>query len=491
MSNTKNERKGNTLADIPENVAIAQLEHYGEKLVIPEGMTLPMAKELIERREKYLEEDMNFNEVFAYFPYDGANALNIVLERTFGWSCAEPTPGMFGDRPPALVNIEVAPGVFKKVPWGRFSLPGMEGGWIQCAAAWDGSGVKFALTGIIKRKYEDQVDKLFAEVRKELNTNSIYRGKAVKIRFKDDDGDDLDMPVPEFMDLSDVDEQMLIYSDTVQEEISINLFTPIERVHDCILSGIPIKRGVMLAGKYGTGKTLGAKVAAKKAVATGNTFVYIPHADELSKAIEFAKQYQSPACVVFCEDIDRALNGERTVEMDDILNIIDGIDTKSCNIITILTTNDIEAINPTMLRPGRLDAIIEVTPPDAKAVARLLRAYAGDTIDATVSLDKAAALLAGNIPAVIAEVVKRAKLAQLTLTPVGEAVKGLSEVAIIKAANSIKAHVELLDRRSADKTPKLPALEQTFAELVRYALTGDARKLATIVAVKAPEYQTN
>ena len=37
--------------------------------------------------------------------------------------------------------------------------------------------------------------------------------------------------------------------------------------------------------------------------------------------------------MIFCEDIDRAITGERSVEMDDILNILDGIDTKGNNLI--------------------------------------------------------------------------------------------------------------------------------------------------------------
>lgn len=479
--------KENTLGNQPPNVAIAQLEHFGDKLVLPEGMDLAQAIELIQRRQKYLEEKTSFNEVFAYFPYDGANALNIVLERMFGWAVADPTPGFFGDNPPALVNIEVAPKEFRKVPWGRFSLPGMEGGYLDCGAAYDGNTIKFALSGVIKRKFEDKIGAIFDKVREELDNNSIYRRKAVKIRFKDDFGDDISMPIPEFMDLTDVDENMLVYSDNVQEQINVSLLTPIARVDDLIAEGIPVKRGILLAGKYGTGKTLGAKVAAKRAVQTGNTFVYIPHADELAKAVEFAKQYQSPACVVFCEDIDREVTGERTQAMDDILNIIDGIDTKTCNIITILTTNHIENINPTMLRPGRLDAIIEVTAPDAKAVDRLIRVYAGATISPETDLSRAAKLLEGNIPAVIAEVVKRAKLAELSLLAPGERIKSLSEEAVVLAAQSIKEHVDLLERRSAaDKPVPLPALESTILALVRHAISNQGINLAPV----GEEYQT-
>ena len=43
---------------------------------------------------------------------------------------------------------------------------------------------------------------------------------------------------------------------------SLNLFTPITRVKDCIKNSIPVKRGILLGGTYGTGKTLAATVAA-------------------------------------------------------------------------------------------------------------------------------------------------------------------------------------------------------------------------------------
>jgi transitional endoplasmic reticulum ATPase len=475
------DRKGrNSLKDAPQDVVVAQVRHAGTELLVPEGMDLDEAVSLLKRRMQYLEEDMNFNEAFGYFPLDGAHALNEVLEKHFGWAIAEPIPGFFGNMPPALINVEVAPKVFKKIPWGRFALPGTEGGWIQCAATHDGNSVKFALTGLVKRKYEAMVTTIFAMVRDELAANSIYRGKAIKIRFQDDYGNDLDMPTPEFMDLTDIDESMAIYSDSVQTQITTNLLTPIVRVNDCIANNIPVKRGVMLAGTYGTGKTLAAKVAAKLSDRHNITFVYIPHAAELSKAIAFARQYQSPACVIFCEDIDRAVTGERTVEMDDILNIIDGIDTKTANIITVLTSNHLESINPALLRPGRLDAVIEVTAPDAVAVAKLLRSYGGAAITPETNLDKAAAILQGNIPAVIAEVVKRAKLAELARTPVGEIVTNLSEEAIIEAAESVKAHVELLDRRANERTPRLPALEDTLRGVITAALTGDNSRLAQV-----------
>jgi transitional endoplasmic reticulum ATPase len=155
--------------------------------------------------------------------------------------------------------------------------------------------------------------------------------------------------------------------------------------------------------------------------------------------------------------------------MDDILNIIDGIDTKNANIITVLTTNDVDALNPAMLRPGRLDAVIEVLPPDAEAVERLLRAYGGSTIPATADVAAVAEALAGKIPAVIAEVVHRAKLAQLRRQPIGERVTRISNEALLEAADTMQRQLSLLY-----KTPAVvePTLDNALLDIVRRGLNG-------------------
>ena len=64
--------------------------------------------------------------------------------------------------------------------------------------------------------------KLFAEVRAESMSHSIYRGKAIKLRFLDNDGDPLEMPVPEFMDVERIDESLLVYPDDIEEAIGLS-----------------------------------------------------------------------------------------------------------------------------------------------------------------------------------------------------------------------------------------------------------------------------
>jgi hypothetical protein len=459
-----------------ESTAIAEVIHQGEKLILPAEMSLDRAITLLRRRREYESKGVVVQETFDVFPLDGACALDAVLQRRYGWAPAIKTPGFFTDNPPSLISVEVGPDQVRQVPWGGFLLPNVEGRIMTTTAMKDSRRV-FAVTADILRRDEAVIRALFDELRAETRTNSIYRGKAIKLRFKDEDGDKLSMPEPKFLRVEDIDTSKLVYSDSVYRQISTNLFVPIMRAHDCILNGISLKRGVMMEGNFGTGKTLAAAAASKLAVEAGITYVYVPRADELADAIEFAKQYQSPACVVFCEDIDRVLGGGRSVAIDDILNMVDGIDSKTNNIIVVLTTNALSQINPAMMRPGRLDAVIEITEPDAAAVERLIRVYGGASISPSTDLTRVGEELAGNIPAVIAEVVKRAKLAQLALQAPGTIVEMLSEQALLDAALSIRAQVQLLRRTSAKPDDAPASLDSALTRAVQGALNGEGKLL--------------
>lgn len=446
-----------TLAEHQKAVHVAEIVNHGEKLILPNNMSLDDGIGLLKRRKTYLEEEVKVHETFDAFPWDGAHALDTVLTRRFGWAASEATPGFFGDRPPVMISIAVGYKKTKQVPWGRFSLPGVEG-YLETDTNKKDGRVVFSVSATIKRKDELGIKQLFEALRLELESNSIYRGQAIKMRFRKENGDILPMAEPTFIDTKDISEDMLVYSDDVQSAIETNLFTPIRRVEDCVANGIPIKRGVLLGGPYGTGKTLAAKVASKLAVENGVTYVYVQRADELADAVNFAKQYSDPACVIFCEDIDRAMDGKRTKEMDDILNIIDGIDTKSSNIIVVLTTNHLDNINPAMLRPGRLDAVINVLPPNAKAVEKLIRYYGGKTIAEAADLSTVCTKLAGRIPAVIAEVVKRAKLAQMSIQAKGTLVTEISAEALNTAADTMEAQLDLLYKERKEAVPTVDSI---------------------------------
>src|ERR1700690_2499111 len=96
-----------TLDKAGEQAHVAEIVYHGEKMILPEGMSIADAKELLTRREKYLEEEVELRETFDVFPWDGANAIDVVLTQKFGWSAATSTPGFFGPQPPRLISIEI------------------------------------------------------------------------------------------------------------------------------------------------------------------------------------------------------------------------------------------------------------------------------------------------------------------------------------------------------------------------------------------------
>ena len=428
------------------NVVI-EVERRGEKLIVPETITY---QEAIQTLQRYIEQEnkvVAVSEQFHAFPPDGAHALSLALQDMFGWVSLTSTPGFFGDSPPAMITVEVGPGITTQVPWGRMILPGLDG-WIQTSTAADNQGrIMFVMLGQVKRKAEGLFKELGNLVRKYLHEQSLYRGKAFRLRFRDDDGEPFEMPEPHFIDLAQVKEEELVFSKPVAAAIATSVFTPLEKTQECRDHQIPLKRGVLLAGAYGVGKTLAAYVTAKKAQENGWTFVYCEKSSELSDGIRLAQNY-APG-VVFCEDVDRVTEGERDYAMDELLNVIDGIDAKEQDIMVILTTNEVSNINQAMLRPGRLDDVIHITPPDAEAVERLIRLYGRGRI-AEGPLPRAGEALAGKIPAVIRECLERAKLSAIRLTEPGEPLV-ITDEALADAAFTMQMQIELLTPKAKDE----------------------------------------
>lgn len=448
-------------------VAVADIQRFGDKLILPAGMEIPVAVELLLRRYEYEQEVIKVTDDFKCYPWDGALALARVLERKFGWA---PHKGQ-SRTVPIGPNGQVA-----SVPWGEFDIPTIRAKLVLSASP-DNKGIwHFTVSVTLLRGQEPVARTIFREVREELIARSIYRGKAIRLDFSDGD----EMPAPEFVDTAKIRSDLLVYSKDVMDSVETNLFTPIRRIRELRANNLPIKRGVLLGGTYGTGKTLAAGVASKIAVAEGVTFLYVTHAADLGRAVEFAKQYQDPGCVIFCEDIDRAFEGRRDAQMDSLLNIIDGVDTKESNIIIVLTTNNLAGIDKAMLRPGRLDAVIEVTPPDAEAVERLIRLYGAELINPEEGLERIGKALAGHIPATIAEVVKRAKLSQLKLNQVGEVVTYLSEDALLDAVISMRVQLKAL---ADEKAVEPDTLATAMASVVRdVMLNGGGKAVAEQVA---------
>lgn len=404
-----------TRAKKEDIVHVADVVRHGDKLIVPETMSYDNAINVLARQRDDEEQLISINEPVDCFPWEGALAFKKAIEQEFGYSGTISTPGFFGPNPPREIAIETGVDSKTLVPWGRFSFAlGTEEEYLETTTAAKDGRMIFAVGGVVKKKWKATIHRLAERTREIVKADSIYRGQALRIAFTNSDGDTEHLPQPKFIDLRNVDLGEMVYTDELTQLIETNILTPLKHADALRAAKIPLKRGVLAAGPYGTGKSLLARAVAKVGTENGWTFVYIKDASELPQAIGFAKLYQ-PA-VIFAEDVDRHVTGERTDKMDMILNTLDGIDSKHTEIMTVLTTNHLDQINRAMLRPGRLDVILNIVPPDAKAVERLVRVYARQGLAPDADLTRVGEVLAGYTPAIIREVVERAKLSTIGRT---------------------------------------------------------------------------
>jgi transitional endoplasmic reticulum ATPase len=437
----------------PEKVHVAEVIRHGDKIVVPPPIPLKAAIEILQRQLKYESETVTITEDFRTFVWDGANALRLAMERRYGWVSAERSMGWFGSEPPQLIAVESGVGETVNIAWGEFSVPGITGR-ITTDARMNEGTLQFRLVAKVLRMHEHEIKALANDVREILRNESLYKGKAIKIRFTDQANKSIQMPQPKFLSLDGVREDELVFSSDVAEAIAVNLFTPIEHREECAAHGIPFKRGVLLGGKFGVGKTLVAYVLAKKCVDNGVTYIYCENINDFADVIQFAAQYQ-PA-VVFCEDIDRVVSGERDIDVDRILNTIDGIESKRTQVMVVLTTNNVDAIHQAMIRPGRLDAVIHVTEPDAEAVIRLIQQYGRGLVSSDENLARVGTILRGQIPAVVREVVERAKLSAIRCAKGGPLQIRARDLET--ASVTMKMQLDLLNRKQKPEPSELAKL---------------------------------
>lgn len=465
----------------------------GEKpvIVLPDGMEYGTARHWLEKIETEQNKQISIDHRFpGFYPPDAALALTKAIERTYGFASQESTRGFFSVIPPATIGIQADLNKIIQIPWGKMTFHGVGGHVTTNVTFVDGMPV-MQLAGVIRKGDQDKIEKLVQLTHKILKEESIYRGKAVIIDFSNFDPDDPrfdPMKAPKFMDLSRVTLEDLVLSSDVGEMVRTNLFVPITHTEACRKAGIPLRRGVLLAGPFGTGKTLTAQVTAKLAVNNSWTYIYITDLKQLSQALAFAKNY-GPA-VIFGEDIDRITDGERDEKLDEYLNALDGVNRKHDEVLVVFTTNNVGNINPAMMRPGRIDAIIPIEAPDSAAARELLRKYGRDLISSDADLTKVGLMLDGQIPAVIREVVERSKLRAIRDADDDEDPR-VTAIHLEQAATEMLRHVRYINPLKEETENPLAVLGRTLGEKIQEVVVGTRKTPASVIRGMIMDGQAN
>jgi len=443
-------------AGVPADDRIRQAQvGTGTKLVKPEDMSYGDAIEILRRRQKEEETPIQISELVEAFPIDGARALSLAVEEQFGVAFQQTSWSFFGPELPQRIAVKTPTGEIV-VPWGQMKLPGLKDTTIETSVgrAPDGA-IVFQFSCSTLQKHEKKIRKLLARTHELVIEKSFYRGQALKVDFKR-----IDQPgySPEFMDTESRDGSVLILNSDTEALLNGSVLTPIEKTAICRKMNIPLRRGVLLEGPFGTGKTLSAQKVARSCAKNGWTFIYVQDSIYLPAAKRLARRYQ-PA-VIFAEDLDQILaKDSKTIE--EVRNALDAVDNKNDEVIVLCTTNRLEVLKNArgMLRPGRFDALIHVGYPNKEAAERLLRHYANSLLAETEPLDEAAAMLAGNSAAMIRECVERAKLWSIAHGTQGS----LHQKDLVYAAKELKTHIDVM----ADKAVEVPSKEHQLGTLVQ------------------------
>jgi cell division protease FtsH len=157
--------------------------------------------------------------------------------------------------------------------------------------------------------------------------------------------------------------------------------------------GARAPRGVLLYGPPGTGKTMLARAVAAQAgvdffAASGSSFVemFVGRGAARIRRL-FKEARKSGRAVVFIDELDavgghRGSSGgdggtsEREQALNQLLVELDGFEKDPGTVIVLAASNNVEKLDPALLRPGRFDRQVLVAPPDRDGREAILRAHA-------------------------------------------------------------------------------------------------------------------
>jgi chaperone BCS1 len=148
-------------------------------------------------------------------------------------------------------------------------------------------------------------------------------------------------------------------------------------------ASIAYKRGYGLHGPPGTGKTTLALAIA----CYTNRPVYCMNLNSIENdsRIPYMFSEMRNNSILLLEDIDRVFSGRDNVRDDSkitfstFLNCLDGAFSKH-GVITIITTNHLDKLDPALLRTGRIDLLQEIPKPTVAEVAEYLSIFYGKPV---------------------------------------------------------------------------------------------------------------
>ena len=163
----------------------------------------------------------------------------------------------------------------------------------------------------------------------------------------------------------------------VEEELKLNVFSPMLEPEVWRSAGLPLRRSLLLSGAPGTGKSQIGRLIASQ---IPETFIAVT-ADGVDNSSDIQRVYriarENRPTVLFFEDLDVVVSrsGVGSKVFGELLSQMDGFESND-EIITLATTNHPEVLDEALKdRPGRFDRHIVVDLPPVSLREGLFRHF--------------------------------------------------------------------------------------------------------------------
>jgi ATPase family associated with various cellular activities (AAA) len=229
----------------------------------------------------------------------------------------------------------------------------------------------------------DRAQQVIDEIRRLSLEHNVFRGHVISFGEEvfSHHGDAL----LNFLDRPQVGREQVVLPPDLLDGIERQVLGVARHAARLLASGQHLKRGVLLYGAPGTGKThtvrylLGKLPGVTVVVLSGGALGMIAEACSVARALQ--------PSVVVVEDVDliaeeRDMHTGQHPLLFQLLNEMDGLG-QDIDVTFLLTTNRADLLEQALAaRPGRVDHAAELPVPDADARRRLVRLYQG-----TLNLD--------------------------------------------------------------------------------------------------------
>ncbi|KNE57632.1 hypothetical protein AMAG_04497 [Allomyces macrogynus ATCC 38327] len=189
----------------------------------------------------------------------------------------------------------------------------------------------------------------------------------------------------------------------IKQALKESVEWPLKRAHDFIRFGISPPKGILLYGPPGCSKTLIAKALANESrlnfLAVKGPELFSKWVGDSEKAVRqvFRKARAAAPSIIFFDEIDaiatRRSDGDSSSVSDrvlsQLLSELDGIE-PLVNVTIVAATNRPDIMDPALLRPGRIDRILYVGPPDRASRLEILKMHTSKMACGPIDLERLA-----------------------------------------------------------------------------------------------------